>query len=483
MNNPSYRNRSVPHFALAAGALSIIAPLAAGQAVTQDAILTASDAAERSFLGSDIFVSGDLAIVAASGLGAPNISTEGRVYLFDLATETELSSLPIPQQVPDKPRQIMGVAIAGNAALVGTRRWDFVPDVIDDEVYVFDISDPASPTLVAEIFPAEQPFEMDFGVNIDAQGTLAVIGAPFDSERGNGAGAAYIYDFADPANPVRRGKLLGNDTAPVHFFGEDVAMDNGMAIVGAPREDTNASDAGAAYLFDISDPDNPAQLAKLLPPTGDTNDFFGDSVAISGDLAIVSAFFDDDMGLDAGAVYVFDISVPTAPALASKIVNPSGSSGDRFGWRLALEGTTAVISEVIGDAAEPSAGAAFVYDLSDPSNPVRTDTLVASDAEFLDFLGDAVAIAGNAVLLGAELRNDPVPFKGAVYVYRDVLAGPCPGDATGDGGVGTADLLVLLANWGQTTAGGAQQGDFDESGSVGTADLLILLANWASVCN
>jgi hypothetical protein len=59
---------------------------------------------------------------------------------------------------------------------------------------------------------------------------------------------------------------------------------------------------------------------------------------------------------------------------------------------------------------------------------------------------------------------------------------PCPGDATGDGQVGTADLLVLLANWGGSTTNGDADGDFDASGNVGTADLLILLAAWGTSC-
>jgi hypothetical protein len=55
--------------------------------------------------------------------------------------------------------------------------------------------------------------------------------------------------------------------------------------------------------------------------------------------------------------------------------------------------------------------------------------------------------------------------------------GPCPGDCpedlNGDGLVNTADLLILLGNWGQ-----AGIGDIDGSGTVNAADLLILLAAW-----
>jgi hypothetical protein len=73
----------------------------------------------------------------------------------------------------------------------------------------------------------------------------------------------------------------------------------------------------------------------------------------------------------------------------------------------------------------------------------------------------------------------------AFFVESFVCENPdlCPGDADGDNSVGTADLLVLLANWGQATGSGAAGGDFDESGTVGTADLLILLAQWGTTCN
>jgi subtilisin family serine protease len=72
----------------------------------------------------------------------------------------------------------------------------------------------------------------------------------------------------------------------------------------------------------------------------------------------------------------------------------------------------------------------------------------------------------------ADIDNDNIP---------DECAG-CPGDATGDGTVGTADLLVVLSNWAQPTAGGPEEGDLDASGDVGTADLLIVLSAWDTAC-
>jgi hypothetical protein len=49
-------------------------------------------------------------------------------------------------------------------------------------------------------------------------------------------------------------------------------------------------------------------------------------------------------------------------------------------------------------------------------------------------------------------------------------------DLNGDGSVGTADMLALLAEWGPAAPG--EPADFDGDGEVGTSDFLRLLAEW-----
>jgi hypothetical protein len=82
---------------------------------------------------------------------------------------------------------------------------------------------------------------------------------------------------------------------------------------------------------------------------------------------------------------------------------------------------------------------------------------------------------------GLILRNLSITNT-AFQLVGTPIETPCPGDADGDAAVGTSDLLILLANWGQQTTSGPQDGDFDNSNSVGTADLLVLLAAWGTSC-
>ncbi len=102
-------------------------------------------------------------------------------------------------------------------------------------------------------------------------------------------------------------KLLPKDNAAGDIFGRSVAISGATAIVGAVFDDGNGSRSGSAYLFDISDPANPAQIFKLLPNDGAAEDFFG-RVAISGATAIVGALADDDNGINSGSAYLFDAS-------------------------------------------------------------------------------------------------------------------------------------------------------------------------------
>ena len=71
-------------------------------------------------------------------------------------------------------------------------------------------------------------------------------------------------------------------------------------------DDTAATDAGAAYLFDAV---TGQLLQTFLSPTPEAGDRFGaGTVAASSDRVVIGAYLDDDAGtVDAGAAYVFDI--------------------------------------------------------------------------------------------------------------------------------------------------------------------------------
>ncbi|MCH8343840.1 MAG: hypothetical protein IH983_07620 [Planctomycetes bacterium] len=199
------------------------------------------------------------------------------------------------------------VAISGPIAIVGALRDD---DNGDDSgsAYLFDISTGRQiAKLLANDGAAGDRFGFFVGISPDEIG--AIVGAPYDDDNGTDSGSAYLFDTTTGRQIA---KLLPDDGAEVDLFGYSVGIspDGIGAVVGAWGDDDNGTNSGSAYLFDISDPANPTQIAKLLPDDGAAGDVFGLSVAISGATAIVGALWDDDNGDDSGSAYLFDAAAP-----------------------------------------------------------------------------------------------------------------------------------------------------------------------------
>jgi hypothetical protein len=108
--------------------------------------------------------------------------------------------------------------------------------------------------------------------------------------------------------------FTADDGEPVDFFGWSVALGPSLAVIGAVADDDNGENAGAAYAFDRSSGE---QVAKLLPLDGESEDLVGYDIAVFGNIALVASPFDDELGEDAGAVYVFDLGSLCPADLAS----------------------------------------------------------------------------------------------------------------------------------------------------------------------
>ena len=99
-------------------------------------------------------------------------------------------------------------------------------------------------------------------------------------------------------------KLLASDGAIDDYFGYSISIDVEYAIVGAPFDDDNGDDSGSAYIFK-RDGATWNEQAKLIASDGAYWDLFGCSVSIDGDYIIVGAYGDDDNGNYSGSAYIF----------------------------------------------------------------------------------------------------------------------------------------------------------------------------------
>jgi hypothetical protein len=296
-----------------------------------------------------------------------------------------------------------------------------------------------------------------FGESLAAVTDTLLVGASHEDSAatgvdGNGAddsapesGAAYVFASTN-GDWAQQAYLKASNTHAGDLFGASVAVTDTTAVVGAPGANNGA---GAAYVF-VRSGTTWAQQAMLTVATGQAGDGFG-VVAISGDTILVGAPGEDSGATDSGAVYVFARS-GTVWTQAARLVSPNGSTGTRFGAAVSLGGVpmTAAIGEpgdssnargVNGnpnDTSAPGAGGVFLFvgggaawsqqayvkasntapnQLFGASVAVSHDPFVFTHDELVvGAVGDASPAAG----INGDPSGNTSPGSGAAWVFRRV---------------------------------------------------------------
>ena len=140
----------------------------------------------------------------------------------------------------------------------------------------------------------------NFGYSVAVAGDTAVVGAYGD---GSQSGSAYVFTRGGSGVWSQTAKLTAADGAANDQFGYSVA------VAGAYEDDDRGGASGSAYVFvkPAAGWATGTQTAKLTASDGTTTDYFGISVAVDGDTAVVGAHFDDDNGSKSGSAYAFGI--------------------------------------------------------------------------------------------------------------------------------------------------------------------------------
>lgn len=255
----------------------------------------------------------------------------------------------------------------------------------------------------------------EFGCSVSISGEYSIVGVNKDNDNGPESGSAYIFQF-DGAEWIQEAKLLASDGSSDDWFGFSVAISGEYAVVGAPWNDGNgnANDYnGAAYIFHRSG-NFWNQEAKLTASDGERDDLFGYAVSISGDYVIVGANSDDDNGNSSGSAYIFKHSVNNW-IQEQKLVPSDGEAGDEFGCAVSISDDYVLIGARFDDTDINSSGSAYVYKYSGASWNL-SKKLTANDRATGDRFGHSVSIDGNILIIGASQFENL--GTGSAYIFR-----------------------------------------------------------------
>lgn len=303
-----------------------------------------------------------------------------------------------------------------------------------------------------------------FGNAIAVSGDTLMVGATYATINGvYGQGAVYVFKRNQGVWQQTQ-KLTADDGMLLSEFGWSVAIENGVAVIGAPiglRED-GSLEPGAAYVFVETD-GVWQQTQKLVASNGVQGDQFGNSVALSGGMVLVGAPITQ---VGVGSVYVFGQSNGswTQTQRVTGCYQPGQKTN--FGTSMAADGNRVLVGAPGGGTdANPLPGAACLMTESNGHWSI-THTLSAVGGSTNETFGVAVALKDGVAAVSAPLVNwsttDPRISQGAVYVFEASGSGwtqvdeiarnqpPLAGDgyyadSLGDGGVAIDGSAILAA--------------------------------------
>ena len=254
-----------------------------------------------------------------------------------------------------------------------------------------------------------------FGNAVSVDGNFALMGASTNTPP-----AAYFFAY-DGTSWVQQQKIVPTDSPQTTQFGYSVSLSGDRAIVGALGGGLSSENSGSAYIFQFNGV-SWIEMQKLLPPGGAEDDWFGRSVDIFGDYAIVGASKDGEKGPNSGAAYVYRLD-GALWVLDQKVVASDGDANSYFGKSVAVTDKY-FVAGAPGDRDCPcdvfptglESGSTYVF-RHDGQTWTEHQKLLAFDRQSGDNFGWSVDIMSSAIIIGAPNGDGLPEEKGAAYIF------------------------------------------------------------------
>lgn len=340
----------------------------------QEAKITANDRAPGDHFGVSVDINGDYVIVGAwtknvEGTGISLMKSAGAAYIFKrTGTTWKQEAKIVASDIAEKDQFGISVAISGNYAIVGAYTADkdaAGANIVYDAgaAYIFKRTG-TTWTQEAKVVAGDRATVDLFGYSVAINGDYAFVGAVGEDEDAIGAnsvkdvGAVYVFKRTG-TTWVEETKIVAKDRGVGNNFGNSLATSGDYLIVGAYFDDKDVAGtnllnvAGSAYIFKRTGT-TWVQEAKIAANDRASGDQFGISVGISGEYAIVGAYFQakDAVGLNyaerAGAAYIFK-HTGTTWVQDAKITSADRARDDFFGRGIAISGSYALIGAWLDD--------------------------------------------------------------------------------------------------------------------------------------
>ena len=367
------------------------------------------------------------------------------------------------------------VAIYGDTVAVGAEEDDIGATADQGSVYIFTRSG-ATWALQQKLTAFDGIVDDMFGQAVAIYGDTLAVGAP--TRGGFRAGSVYVFTRSGATWTLQQ-KIAAFDGAADNLFGCAVALSDFTLVAGSFGADIGANNAqGAVYVYTRIGAVWSLQK-KITAGDGSADDFFGIAVALSVDtLAVGARSADVGSNQNQGSVYVFQ-RYGTIWLPEQKLTASDGAAGDLFGTAVALGGDTLAVGASRGDVSGiADQGSAYVFTRSDGVWSLQ-QKLTANDGAMFDYFGDAVALSGDMVVVGAH--EDDIganSAQGSAYVFtRSGGIWTLQQKITAGDGAAFDHFGAAVALSGDTLAAGAYADDIGANAGQGSAYVFSITVN------
>jgi len=412
---------------LDAGALVVGAPRAlemqgqvyhytrSGAAFSLAAQVTAGGPGDE--FGRTLALGGDAIYVGVPLRDSGSVADAGAVLCF--ARTGGSCSVPILEATAPAVNALFGSALAvqGARLVVGARTDPVAAAQGQGSVSVYDAGAAIAPVLRQHLIAADGDADDNFGAALSMDGASLAIGAPGAL---GAEGAAYVYVDSGAGYALER-RFDEPDGGLLDLFGAAIALDGDGLAVGVELDNLAPNRGQGSVAMFRRNAGLWTAAARIATGDGAAFERFGDTVSIDGDVAVIGSPLDepgidlDDAGT--ATVYRYDGATWQREAL---LAASDAFTQDLFGFAVDASGDRVVVGAPRAIVAgRNNQGAAYVFARSGGAW-VQEAKLFASDGAVDEFFGAAVAIHGDAVLIGAPFQSRSLPEAGAAYVFRRV---------------------------------------------------------------
>jgi len=353
----------------------------------QTAKLTASDAAITDLFGTSVAISGDVVVIGAP-FSSRSKSSAGAVYLFEkpITGWTDMTETGTLNASDEKPGDGFGTAVAidGDFVVVGASQ-EFSGGTGKTYVYEKPIDGWQTITESAILTVSSANAGDRIGSAVAISGDVVAVGAPGSDAFGKDAGVilAYQRPIGGWASANETAALWASDGGVDDALGFSVATSGPTIAAGAPFHDGAASNAGATYVFRATQNGwkNSAEEAKLLTSSFAPIDEFGNTIAMETDMIVVGAHKSDLAGSNAGALFVYrKPNLGWTEMFESDFVIASDAAiADGFGTSVAMDDFRTIIGSPFDDDRGSDSGSLYYVDLTPPCFDLQVFNLIAGD--------------------------------------------------------------------------------------------------------